>query len=58
MNEIIEISEGAFFVPIYSEQTVVMFQPGVNAQIMLNSYDMQEQQEISPKEPLDNEPFQ
>jgi hypothetical protein len=35
MNDIIEVTEGAYFVPCYSEQTVVSYQPGITAQTIV-----------------------
>ena len=35
MHQIVKIAEGAFFVPSYSEQTVLGFQPGITSQTVL-----------------------
>lgn len=36
MNQIKEVAEGAYFVPSYSDQTIVGYQPGVGTQSVVN----------------------
>jgi len=49
IHEVQKIADGAYFVPCYSEQTVVHFQPIVTAQAIVGS----QSQEDEAGEPLE-----
>lgn len=39
MNGIVKVAEGAYFVPSYSDQTVIAYQPTIGSQSVLNARD-------------------
>ena len=43
MNEIIKVAEGAYFVPSYSDQTVLQFIPGITNQSIVFSPNLEEE---------------
>ncbi|MEW6569393.1 MAG: hypothetical protein AB1449_14760 [Chloroflexota bacterium] len=53
MSEIREVAEGAYFVPSYSEQTVIGYQPGVGAQSVVS---VREVEVTSPSTEITHQP--